>query len=229
MENPFYDKSGNIIDFYTIFNIPYDAAAETIKSAFRKLIKHYHPDLSGTMSDNLVDKIDLIIRGYRILMDEGSRRDYDRVLFQNRDPRSDSHLMISKKRIKYSVSLGDMLKARMHPKQMKRKDILYNFGQDIEIFITPVEAKKGAVANIELPAKMICPLCGGSQPACYICNGMGRIPTSSQLEVKIPPHVDDSTIIDIDLLQVKPDGVTSFTIKNLRIKITIIHDSGKHQ
>lgn len=229
MESPFYDKSGNIIDYYTIFNIPYDAAAETIKSAFRRLIKHYHPDLTSTISDHLVDKIDLIIRGYRILMDEGSRRDYDRALFRNRDPKSDSHLMISKKRIKYSVSLADMLKARMHPKQMKRKDILYNFGQDIEIFITPVEAKKGAVANIELPAKMICPLCGGGHSNCYLCNGMGRIPTSSQLEVRIPPHVDDSTIIDIDLLQVKPDGFTSFTIKNLRIKITVIVDTGKHE
>ncbi|HPJ37467.1 MAG TPA: DnaJ domain-containing protein [Spirochaetota bacterium] len=187
MENPFYDKSGNIIDYYTIFNIPYDAASETIKSAFRRLIKHYHPDLSGTISDNLVDKIDLIIRGYRILMDEVSRRDYDRVLFRNRDPKSDSHLMISKKRIKYSVSLADMLKARMHPKQMKRKDILYNFGQDIEIFITPVEAKKGAVANIELQAKMLCPICGGSHSHCHLCNGMGRIPTSSQLKSESRP------------------------------------------
>nr|HPQ54607.1 hypothetical protein [Spirochaetota bacterium] len=80
-----------------------------------------------------------------------------------------------------------------------------------------------------LPAKMLCPLCGGSHSHCHLCNGMGRIPTSSQLEVRIPPHVDDSTIIDIDLLRVKPDGFTSFTIKNLRIKITVINDTGKHE
>ncbi len=220
-----YDKNGNLIDYYTIFNIPFDAGNDQIKSAFRALIKRYHPDTSRSHSESHVEKIDLIIRGYRTLIDEDVRREYDRVLFRSRDPRSGSFLVIPRKRVKYSASLGDLLKARLNPKKVRRKDILYNFGQDIEIFINSVEAKKGAVAFIELPARMYCPLCMGSGSDCRVCAGLGRINTSSQIEVRIPPHVDDSTFIDVDLMQMKPDRFTSFTSRNLRIKISIIENN----
>jgi DnaJ-class molecular chaperone len=62
----------------------------------------------------------------------------------------------------------------------------------------------------------------GSGADCRVCSGLGRINTSSQIEVKIPPHVDDSTFIDVDLLSMKPDRFTSFTTRNLRIKISVI-------
>ncbi len=229
MEKTYYDRNGNIIDYYTIFGIPHDADDEAVKSAFRRLIKQFHPDLSPGSSEHLVEKIDIIIRGYRILLDEDIRRDYDRELFQHGSARPAGRQMISRKRIKYSASLADMLKARLRPGMMKHRDILYNLGQDIEIFITQLEAKLGAIAYIELPARMYCPLCSGNDAACYLCNGIGRISTSSQLEVRIPPHVDDSTTIDIDLMGMKPDHGTSFTMKTLRIKITIIRREGTHE
>jgi hypothetical protein len=119
-----------------------------------------------------------------------------------------------------------MLKARLLPKGMKRKDIIYNFGQDIEIFVTASEARRGAVAYLDLPARMICPLCHGSQSEasgkCRVCNGVGRIHTTSQLEVRVPPHVDESTFIDVDLLNIHPDKMTGFTMKTLRIKISLL-------
>ena len=144
----YYDSSGNVIDFYTIFNLPYDAVEEQVKSAFRALIKRYHPDTSESFRESHLGKIDLIIRGYRILSDEDSRRDYDRALFQSRDPRAGSFMVVPKKRIKYSASLGELLRARINPRNAKRKDILYNIGQDVEIFVTAIEAKKGAVAQM---------------------------------------------------------------------------------
>ncbi|HOT44830.1 MAG TPA: DnaJ domain-containing protein [Spirochaetota bacterium] len=223
-----YDKNGNIIDFYTIFNLPGTAGPGEIKSAFRDLIKRYHPDTASIKTDNLTEKLDLIIRGYRILIDDDLRMEYDRILFHSRKVDGRGYAIISKKRIKYSATLGEMLKARLMPKGMKHNDILYNFGQDIEIFITPFEARKGALAYIELPARMTCPLCMGSHSRindkCHVCNGVGRIHTTSQLEVQIPPHVDDTTYIDVDLTRIRPDKLTSFNVKNLRIKITILEN-----
>lgn len=220
-----YDKNGNVIDFYTIFNIPRTAEPGDIKSAFRALVKRYHPDTASAGSDNLREKLDLIIRGYRILIDDDQRLEYDRIIFSDRKVDHRGYTIVSKKRVKYSATLGEMLKARLLPKGMKHKDILYNFGQDIEIFITPLEARMGAVAYIELPARMTCPLCRGShsreKSKCHVCNGVGRIHTTSQLEVKIPPHVDDSTYIDVELMKMRPDKLTSFIMKSLRIKITI--------
>lgn len=220
-----YDKNGAVIDFYTIFNLPRTARADEIRSAFRDLIKRYHPDTAAAGSKNLTEKLDLIIRGYRILTDDDMRLEYDRVLFNSRTIDPSGCAIISKKRIRYSATLGGMLKANLAPKGMKRHDIINNFGQDIEIMITPVEAARGAVAYIELPARMICPLCRGSRPKeeekCYVCRGIGRIHTTSQLEVRIPPHVDDSTYIDVDLIKIRPDKLTTFNLRRLRIKITI--------
>src|SRR3990172_5083817 len=194
-----FDRNGNIIDFYTIFNVSNTAEEAEIKTAFRALIKRYHPDTSSLKSENLTDKLDLIIRGYRILMDMDQRIEYDQLLHGSRRSDGSGYSIISKKRVKYSATLSDMLKARFLPRGMKRKDILLNFGQDIEIFVTPVEALKGAVAYIDLPARMTCPLCRGShakvQSRCHVCGGVGRIHTTAQLAVSIPPHVDDSTYI----------------------------------
>ena len=87
---------------------------------------------------------------------------------------------------------------------------------------TELESKKGAAAYIELPARMHCPVCAGQNHACHVCNGIGRINTTSQLEVKIPPGIEDGTIIDVDLIKIKPDRFTSFRAGSIRIKITII-------
>jgi DnaJ-class molecular chaperone len=220
-----YDKNGRIIDFYTIFNVPGDAGTEEIKTSFRSLIKRYHPDTSTVVPDHLNEKFNLIIRGYRILIDEDMRMEYDRLLFTGGKRDLRGSVIIPRKRIRYSATLGEMLKARLLPKGMKRKDILHNFGQDIEIVVTPFEARRGAVAYVELPARMICPLCRGSHSKeyakCHVCKGVGRIHTTSQLEVRIPPYVDDSTYIDVDLLRAKPDKLTGFTLRSLRIKITV--------
>ena len=96
------------------------------------------------------------------------------------------------------------------------------FGQDIEIFITPKESLKGAIAYIELPSRMTCYVCYGEDRFCNVCNGVGRIPTASHIEVKIHPNTKTGSCIDIDLMKTRPDRLTTFTMKNIRIKITTI-------
>src|SRR4030042_6961668 len=102
-----YDKNGNIIDFYTIFNISNTAEPGEIKSAFRTLIKRYHPDTATIKADNITEKLALIIRGYRILIDDDLRIEYDRLLFSNRKIDSRGYAIISKKRDKDSGTLRE--------------------------------------------------------------------------------------------------------------------------
>jgi len=223
LDHSYYDKTGHIIDFYIIFNISNKADPNEIKSAFRNLIKRYHPDTADKNGTN-TDKIDLIIRGYRILIDEDSRLKYDEILTESKNKGESKVFIIPKKRIIYSVSLKNMLKAKLQPRGIKRKDILYNFGQDIEILVNNLESKIGATAYIDLPAKMYCPLCMGSDLHCYVCRGIGRISTTSLLEVKIPPGIKNNTLLDVDLMKVRPDKSTEYNAKSLRIKIVIIDE-----
>ncbi len=222
MNKPYCDEKGNIIDFYEVLNIPYKAGKKLIRSAFCNLIKVYHPDIAGTDTDEDRKKVDLIIKGYKLLIDDNLRQDYTRRLLSKNRFSSEGYVYLPKNRIKYSISLKDLVTTKLLNKKIRRKERLHRFGQDIEIFITPKEAAKGAVAFVELPSRMNCRVCYGEDRYCHVCNGVGRIPTTSHVEVKIHPDTLNGTIIDFDLMKLRPDRFTSFTIKNLRIKITVI-------
>lgn len=218
----FYDKKGHLIDFYQVFNLPYNADLNQIKSAFHLLIKLYHPDTTNNYSKIDLDKIEIIIRAYKILSNISLKKEYDKILSKNNKLYKKDLLVVPHSRIKYSASLHDMLQKRFLPKKVKRKDILSNYGQDIEILITKTESLKGAIAFIDLPANMYCPLCQGMNPECYMCDGLGKINTSARLKIDIEPNIKTGTTIKINLSKFKPDKFTSFKAKELIIKITII-------
>jgi DnaJ-class molecular chaperone len=222
MNKPYFDEKGNIIDFYEVLNIPYKAKKELIRSAFCNLIKIYHPDISGKNADEDKRRVNLIIKGYKILTDDELRKDYTVQLLSKNRISDEGYIYLPKNRIKYSISLKDLLTSRLLNKKIRREERMRTFGQDIEIFITPKECERGAVAYVELPSRMNCYVCYGENRYCHVCNGVGRIPTASHIEVKIFPNTKNGSIVDFDLIKLRPDRFTSFTVKSLRIKISII-------
>src|SRR5512136_2622436 len=106
MQSDYFDRYGNLIDYYSIFNLPYNAQEDEIKSAFRNLIKRYHPDTAMEERDDATEKIDLIIQGYRVLADHAARNEYDRILLKSASPIQPAYPVIPKKRIKYSALLS---------------------------------------------------------------------------------------------------------------------------
>ncbi len=216
------DERGNLINYYDVLNIPYDAKKEDIRSSFRTLIKLYHPDISGENTVELRKKADLIIRGYKILIDDNLRQEYTKRLISAQKVTPEGYSLIPPKRVKYSMSLGELLKIRLLSKKIRHKDRIYNLGQDVEIFITPGESRRGFVACIDLPSRIACPLCYGKSPDCHICHGVGRIGSTSTLAVTMPPPVEHGCVLDIDLMKMRPDRFTSFTMKMLRVRISVI-------
>lgn len=222
MKTPFLDEKGNIINFYDVLNVPFEADKAEIRSSFCLLIKLYHPDISGRDGMDHRKKIDLLIHGYKILADSALREEYDRQLFAAKKSSKDGFMIIPKKRIKYSVSLNALLRSRLLNKKIRHKELLRNFGQDIEVFVTPGEARKGALAYIGLPSRIACPLCFGQERDCNVCHGVGRIGSTSMLELRMPPPIEHDSYIEFDLLRARPDRFTSFTMKTLKVKISII-------
>jgi curved DNA-binding protein CbpA len=66
-------------DFYDIIGVPTSASADEIRSAYRELVKRYHPDLYWTSEDKIRanDKLRQINEAYATLGDAERRRDYD--------------------------------------------------------------------------------------------------------------------------------------------------------
>ena len=74
----------DLLDYYTLLDIPSDAAVTDVKKAFRKFARRYHPDrFAGGDADKLSRASQIYRRGseaYQILTNPVSRRAYDRVL-----------------------------------------------------------------------------------------------------------------------------------------------------
>jgi curved DNA-binding protein len=63
-------------DYYRILGVPRDASAETIRRAFRKLAREYHPDVAKNKSQ-AEEKFKEINEAYEVLGDPEKRRKYD--------------------------------------------------------------------------------------------------------------------------------------------------------
>jgi len=74
-------------DYYQILNISYDASAEDIKKAFRRLALQYHPDRNPESVLEANERFKEINEAYEVLGDEHRRWQYDRLTNLSSYPR----------------------------------------------------------------------------------------------------------------------------------------------
>lgn len=228
-------------DYYEILGVSRDADEKKIKAAYRKLARKWHPDLhSGKDKEAAEEKFKAINEAYEVLSDPEKRSKYDRLGANWRsgdhfDPASgmDGVNFYTTGNIDpedlqgfsdfFSTLFGGM------PGEPRRSSPFRDVpvrGQDIDtqIDLTLEEAYKGVTKAFSLAANAICPECRGQgivdRGFCRRCGGIGAIPQTRTLEVKIPVGVFEGS--RIRLKGQGGEGVSGGPRGDLHLKVHLL-------
>lgn len=169
-------------DYYEVLGVSKTATDAEIKSAFRKLAKKYHPDVSK--EENAAEKFKEAQEAYAVLSDETKRRKYDQY----------GHAAFTDDRGGFSGfegfdfgSMNDIFdeilsgfgfggtysSSRRGSNRRNGNDVLYKMN------ITFEEAAFGCEKDIKLDVIEVCSECNGQggfdEKTCHNCHGSGMV------------------------------------------------------
>lgn len=203
-------------DYYKILNIPETSSADDIKSAYRTLVRKWHPDVAGNTPD-IISKFKDINEAYEILSNSIKKADYDTArrfysYAQTSTEKKSTQNTETKQYSKNTTNWKTTYQTHDTPKfswddffkKMQKNDTKTltpkkgeNIYSDIEISI--FEAINGAVKVINMLQTNICPKCNGRKfvngSQCPYCKGKGESSTYKRFSVKIPAGVKDKSKI----------------------------------
>jgi len=207
-----------IKDFYIILGVSRTESPAGIRGAFRELAKTYHPDRVGPQA---TQKFQEIAEAYEVLSDPDKRKQYNETLHDTVTVRAPQRPEPISPRRRYPVeplaprpmsvlhdfqtigpsfdALFDRMLRNFTGNTVPKGERIENL--NIEVVLSPLEAARGAVAPIGVPAFHTCSLCHGSGRdwlfPCMACAGRGIIERETTVSVHIPPMVRDGTVIEV--------------------------------
>lgn len=173
-------------DYYEVLGVPKTATDAEIKSAFRKLAKKYHPDVSK--EENAAEKFKEAQEAYAVLSDPEKRKQYDQFghsAFTNNGGGFSGFEGFDFGNVSdiFEDLFGGMgfSTGRSSSKKSngprKGNDVLYHLTIDFE------EAVYGTKKDIKVDMEENCPKCHGAggfdSKTCHECHGSGTV-TSEQ-------------------------------------------------
>jgi DnaJ-class molecular chaperone len=217
------------------------ADPETIRRAFYRLAKRYHPDVSRDSGGFLK-----ILDAYKILIDNRRRDAYDRSLGlnghgahtnpRNRGPQdrnapgestrtTDSAFggsVLPKDRVSYALSLRDIVH---HPKRRshrRRGGFVNPKGYDVCVRVYGNELRHGAMFLVDIPAHVICPVCRGNRVSCTLCSDRGYVLRAVPVPVSIPRNLVSGSVFVVSLREIRLSEYAFFRMKELRVMVRFI-------
>jgi curved DNA-binding protein len=140
-------------DYYKIMGVAPDASAQDIKSAYRKLARKYHPDISK--ESNAEEHFKEMGEAYEILKDKEKRAEYDQYL-KNREFQQNAHSSANEQRTYHDYNNGGQFDSDFfeslfgHSRNQQRPMSGQNYQGKINISLQ--EAFQGTTTSIQIPA-----------------------------------------------------------------------------
>lgn len=222
-------------NYYIILDVPRTETEDGIRKAFRKLVKMFHPDRVGPDGTRHFQDI---MEAYTVLSDPQKRSEYDESLHPAEEnikikvppmcrpargatePLIPAPMSVLRDFQTTSRSLDEMFDRLVRnftgigiPKGEGIQEL------NVEVILSPNEARRGCVAPIGVPVFYTCRFCGGSGHdwlfPCFHCQEQGIVENDEVVKIRIPPMVTDGTIFEVPLRGL---GVHNF---QLRIHIRV--------
>ncbi len=177
------DNTMELKDYYAILEVERDADLKAIKTAYRRLARKYHPDVSSEKDAEAQFK--QIAEAYEVLKDEQRREEYDTLWQHRNDPRFNSQQSTGQS---YSTddasehaSYSDFFNSMFGQQRQQQRQPHPQRGQDIEtevaVFLEEAQHGETRTVRYSLP----------------VYNLFGQIVQEipKTLNVKIPAGVGD--------------------------------------
>lgn len=161
------------LDPYQVLGIGKDADERTIKSAYRRLSKQYHPDKNSAPEAH--DKFIEIGEAYEILNDPQKKQNYD----QHGDPNGNGG--------QGNFDFGDMFNQFFHGQQGGQPRRRRGADTQVNLRMSLADFYRGRDFGFDVEMNNICSKCSGSGSAdgkrhtCSKCNGSGVITVRRQM------------------------------------------------
>jgi len=214
-------------NYYLILRLAPDATMEQIRSAFRRRALELHPDLSGAESDQFLE----LQEAYDVLSDPARREIYDREteeipirrmvaarsaetviarghraepLTSARSVAGFAEKSLFRSFETFSPSLDELFERLWsnfnlltRPKAERLESL------NVEVPLSPRQAFAGGDVRILVPARLICPACGGHGSVgpyeCSHCEGHGAVTGEYPVTVGYPAGLQQDYIVRLPL------------------------------
>ena len=183
-------------DYYEVLGVDKNADEKTIKKAYRKLARQYHPDVCD--EPDAEDKFKEVSEAYAVLSDDEKRQRYDQYGHAGMDgfTAEDFYQNVNFDDIFQGFDIGnifDMFFGGGSARSRGRGRTGPQRGSDIytEVPITLEEAFQGCEKEIKITRSELCPTCHGSKSkpgsdpeTCSTCGGTGQVPNQSRALIR---------------------------------------------
>jgi molecular chaperone DnaJ len=190
-------------NYYVILGVSMNATPEEIKSAFRQRALELHPDKSGQNSGPFIEAQE----AYATLSDPDRRRAYDRQLRRRPIQPVTGFRDISLDEFQTCQPSFDELFDRLwsnflgvsRPKAEALESLT------LEVLLSPEEVQTGGRVRVEIPARAVCPTCGGRGHVagyeCWHCAGHGELTGEYPVDIAYPAGIRDGYVERLPLSQ----------------------------
>lgn len=207
-------------NFYVILGVPREATPAAIRTAYRNLVKQYHPDRAGAAH---AARFRDVVEAYEVLSDPDRRRAYNHGLGRlvtpgslGGEPLRTPSWQEAEPLVPEDVSILRAFHATRRSAEEEFLDWttrhftgahLPKSGRaehlSMEIVLSQEEAESGGILPLKLPTFATCPACGGTGRdwlyPCVSCGAQGIVQDEETVRIRIPGKVTDGTVWDLPL------------------------------